>query len=223
MQGRLTRRSSTTILAVTGALAVVGVGYGAIPGIGGVIHSCYNAGSNPSGQLRVIDTEAGAKCAKNEKALDFNQQGPKGDKGDPGPQGPKGDTGAQGPAGAAGASEVYIKRSSQIVSSSGSATTHTKLDVPAGSYLMSGKAMLVNLSSGDQTGYCELFTPDGSGDLSLARIKPSTDDLGSFFFVAVVDAETFAAPTTIEMFCAVGNGSVRRAVLTATKVGALHP
>jgi hypothetical protein len=49
-----------------------------------VIHACYNASSNPSGSLRVIDAEAGAKCAKNEKPLDFNQTGPQG------PQGPAG-------------------------------------------------------------------------------------------------------------------------------------
>jgi hypothetical protein len=73
-----------------------GSGYAAIPSADGVIHSCYNASSNPSGQLRVIDQEAGAKCSKNEKALSFNQKGPKGDPGPQGPHGPKGDTGATG-------------------------------------------------------------------------------------------------------------------------------
>ncbi len=99
MNHKLRRKSSITILAVAGTLTAVGVGYAAIPGIGGVIHSCYGAaGANPSGHLRVIDTEAGGKCAKNEKALDFNQQGPKGDVGPQGDAGPKGDTGLQGPA-----------------------------------------------------------------------------------------------------------------------------
>jgi len=42
-----------------------------------VISGCYNTASNPSGQLRVIDTQAGGKCAKNEQALSWNQQGPK--------------------------------------------------------------------------------------------------------------------------------------------------
>ncbi len=67
-----------------------------------MINSCYDANSDPSGQLRVIDIEAGAKCAKHEKAPNFNQQGDKHDKGDPclssepacvGPQGPPANTG----------------------------------------------------------------------------------------------------------------------------------
>ena len=103
MTKKLTRRTGIPALALVGVLAAVGVGYAAIPSADGVIHGCYNASSNPSGQLRVIDVEGGAKCAKNERALDFNQQGPKGDKGDPGPQGPQGVPGAQGPAGPTGA------------------------------------------------------------------------------------------------------------------------
>ena len=90
MQGRLTRRSSVTVLALTGALAAVGVGYAAIPGGGGVIHGCY---ADLTGQLRVIDAEAGAKCAKRETALSFNQQGPKGDTGPRGLQGEPGQDG----------------------------------------------------------------------------------------------------------------------------------
>ena len=99
MRHKLTRRASIAVIAMLGVLAAVGVGYAGIPSSDGVVHSCYNnTSSNPSGQLRVIDAEAGAKCAKNEKALDFNQKGPKGDTG---PQGPKGETGAQESAGRA--------------------------------------------------------------------------------------------------------------------------
>lgn len=39
MQGRLTRKGSITVLALTGTLAAVGVGYAAIPGVGGVIQA----------------------------------------------------------------------------------------------------------------------------------------------------------------------------------------
>lgn len=99
MKDKLTRRGNIVVIAGLGVLATVGVGYAAIPSSDGVIHSCYNASSNPSGQLRVIDAEAGAKCSKNERALAFNQKGPKGD---PGPAGPKGDPGPQGPQGPEG-------------------------------------------------------------------------------------------------------------------------
>jgi hypothetical protein len=99
MPDKSTKRICVATIAVAGVLATVGVGYAAIPGSDGMIHGCYNASSNPSGQLRVIDVDAGAKCSKNEVALNFNQRGPKGDTG---PQGPKGDTGLQGPKGDAG-------------------------------------------------------------------------------------------------------------------------
>lgn len=101
----ITRRTTVVALAAAGLLATVGVGWAAIPSAAGVIHGCYNSNGNSSGQLRVIDREAGAKCAKNEKALDFSQKGPKGDKGDDGHAclptnpacvGPQGDPGKDG-------------------------------------------------------------------------------------------------------------------------------
>lgn len=69
-----------------------------IPDSNGVIHGCY---SKSNGSLRVTDSS----CAKGEKALSWNQRGPRGAEGaqgaegSPGPQGPKGDPGPQGPMG----------------------------------------------------------------------------------------------------------------------------
>jgi hypothetical protein len=79
------------------ALVAAGIGYAAIPDSSGVIHGCY---STKNGALRVIDSAA--KCANGEVALNWNQQGPKGDLGATGPQGPKGDTGTTGPQGPKG-------------------------------------------------------------------------------------------------------------------------
>ena len=59
--------------------------YAAIPDSGQVIHGCYQ---RESGQLRVIDTDRGQSCRPSERALDWNQQGPKGAPGPPGPPGP---------------------------------------------------------------------------------------------------------------------------------------
>ena len=97
------RRHRLTIVTLAVVLAgSAGAAYAAIPGADGVIHGCFNASANPSGVLRVIDTAAGMKCAKNERALDFNQRGPKGDKGDKGDQGIQGIQGDQGPKGDTG-------------------------------------------------------------------------------------------------------------------------
>jgi len=71
----VTLRGSIPALAAVGVMAAVGVGYAAIPGSDGKISGCYGS----SGQLRVIDADAGAKCAKSETALRFSQTGPKGD------------------------------------------------------------------------------------------------------------------------------------------------
>ena len=46
----------------------VGIATGAIPDAGGVIHSCYKT---PNGQLRVIDTDHGAGCRRDETALNL--------------------------------------------------------------------------------------------------------------------------------------------------------
>ncbi|MGH3846924.1 MAG: hypothetical protein ACRDS0_36715, partial [Pseudonocardiaceae bacterium] len=91
--------SRTTIVAGTAvlALAMGGTAYAAIPNsTTGVISGCYQT---LLGNLRIIDTQAGQRCNLLEKQLDWNQQGPRGPKGDTGPAGP---TGLQGPAGPAG-------------------------------------------------------------------------------------------------------------------------
>lgn len=98
---------------LTQAVALVAagtIGAGTVLGIGqvraqqsDVITACVN---NNSGTIRIAS--GGATCLNNEHALQWNQQGLKGDKGekgDPGvqgPVGPKGDTGAPGAAGAQG-------------------------------------------------------------------------------------------------------------------------
>ena len=171
MSNKLTRRAGAVVgLALLGALAAIGVGYAAIPGAGDVIHGCYNTGSNPSGQLRLIDAEAGVKCAKNEKALAFNQKGPKGDKGDKGDAclpsdpacvGPRGDVGLQGPKGdkgdpgapgadgapgAPGTSDAFHANNLFTFSQGISSETVTVISkqVPAGSYVINAKAQLVD-------------------------------------------------------------------------------
>jgi hypothetical protein len=57
-----------TVAASTAALA-------SIPDGNGVIHGCRN---KVTGALRVIDTDAGQRCAPTEAALTWNQQGPPG-------------------------------------------------------------------------------------------------------------------------------------------------
>jgi hypothetical protein len=236
---KLLRRPGTALGFIALVVAASGAAYAAIPSADGVIHGCYNATSNPSGALRVIDAEAGAKCAKNEKPLDFNQRGPKGDTGPQGPQGiqgpqgeqgPKGDTGATGatgatgPAGPAGSSDVYIRRDRDGVSASDAhANSHTTVDVPAGSYLISGKAIVDTNDGSPQFADCHLST----GDRTLVKVPAAYNDLDSLrqqtiLAIPVQDAATFGGAATIAMDCHIYNGGIGDIVLTATKVTAVH-
>jgi hypothetical protein len=168
MRAKFTRNGNILAIALVAVLAAVGVGYAAIPSAAGVIHSCYNATANPSGGLRVIDAEAGAKCSKNEKALDFNQTGPqgpqgiqgvKGDKGDQGIQGVKGDQGDQGvkgdtgAPGPAGVSNVY---QASAVTDLKTEVGPLSVSVPAGNYLVVGNGEVANSDGDDQRAVCSL-------------------------------------------------------------------
>lgn len=62
------------------------------------IHACAK---KSGGRLRAVDSAA--KCKRDERALQWNVQGPKGDPGAQGPAGSAGSTGPAGPTGAAGA------------------------------------------------------------------------------------------------------------------------
>jgi hypothetical protein len=129
-------------LALVAVLALVGAGiaYAAIPDSSGVIHGCY---STKNGSLRVIDSAA--KCANGEVALNWNQQGPKGDTGATGPQGPKGDTGPAGPQGPQGPQGV--------VAANGSYLGHIPSPLPTtafNSIAVVGDLVRVTLNPGDR-------------------------------------------------------------------------
>ena len=98
------QRFGVAALIVAVAALASGVAYATVPDAGGVIHACYNATANPSGSLRVIDTDKGAVCAKNERPLDFNQRGPQG------PQGSRGSRGSRVRPGQSGRPEPRAAR-----------------------------------------------------------------------------------------------------------------
>jgi hypothetical protein len=223
-------------------VALSGAAYAAIPSADGVIHGCFNASSNPSGQLRVIDAEAGAKCGKNEKSLDFNQKGPKGDKGDPGPQGPQGIPGPQGPEGlqgeqgpkgdqgAPGASDAYLasthypspfNRSVPILSD-GNYHVLVSRSLPAGSYALTG---LANVQNDDRNAFFDCFLTGGG----ITRYHTSVTTFAGFTPTQkghVMQVGTVSLPSggTVALRCATpadgGNGY--DADILAVKVGAIH-
>jgi hypothetical protein len=94
---RSDRRALVLVAAGLAAAVVGGVSYAAIPASNGKINGCYET---QSGLLRVID--AGKTCRQLETPISWNQQGPKGDRGEIGQPGPKGDAGLMGPPGPKG-------------------------------------------------------------------------------------------------------------------------
>jgi type VI secretion system Hcp family effector len=104
LAGRTVKIAVPTVAALGAGTAIAA---GAIPGSDGVIHGCYRQGGGPNdGSLRVVDDPA--SCAKNETAIQWSQQGPKGDQGIQGIQGVKGDQGVQGPPGANGSEATIV-------------------------------------------------------------------------------------------------------------------
>jgi hypothetical protein len=88
------RRWWVGLLAAGLAITLVAIARATIPDASGAIHACYRK----NGALRLVD---GAACKSTEKALVWNQKGPRGI---PGPQGAPGPQGQRGPAGPAGVS-----------------------------------------------------------------------------------------------------------------------
>lgn len=116
------RRSAFVRYAVVGALGFVlgGAGgilaAGTIPGPNGLLTTCYYAPSTNNGRGEGNDSNDGrrrpgdmrlvtdaSQCQRDEKAITFNQQGPKGDTGATGSTGATGALGLTGATGASGA------------------------------------------------------------------------------------------------------------------------
>jgi len=226
------KRFAVVGAAVAASVAVAGVALATIPNAG-VISACYQSG----GILRVIDVEGDATCKKNETSLAWNVQGPQGAQGAQGIPGLQGETGATGATGASGAtgatgaagqtgpagtSDVYIARVGLGPRSSGHANSHTTVVVPAGSYLINGKATIINFDGDSQFADCRLST----GDRTFVKVPDRENEGGTtadgYMTMPVLDAATFAGAATIAMDCHIFNGAIDDIVLTATKVTAIH-
>jgi hypothetical protein len=158
-------------------------------------------------------------------------QGPVGPQGATGPAGPSGPTGPQGPAGANGVGHAYTDTGSlltQIICGLNCSILGVKLDgsnpavatvtVPAGSYLIFGKAQLNNDDGSDQLGSCQLST----GDQTSVRLGSG----GSASFIQSVSVQDTAVNvpdgTTVTMNCGTFNGIAQNPKLTAIEVNTIN-
>jgi hypothetical protein len=143
--------------------------------------------------------------------------GPQGPPGPTGPAGPTGPTGPQGPAGANGVGHAYVDGNGSVTLDN-SFPVVASVTVPAGSYLIFGKAELLNFDGSDQDASCALST----GDTTTVRLGGAVS-AGCNESISVQDtAVNVPGGTTITMTCATFNGSARTTKLTAIPVDAIN-
>jgi len=83
------------------------------------------------------------------------------------------------------------------------------LNVPAGTYAISGKVSVANLDSVDQTASCVLIT----GDTTSVKLGAGTAQE-----ISMLDVGTFDIDTAITLSCATSNGNAMDGVLAAIEV-----
>ncbi len=226
IRSRRPSRTSVIVGTVVLTLAAGGTAYAAIPNsTTGVITGCY---PTLLGNLRVIDAQAGQRCNLLEKQLTWNQAGVPGPTGGTGPTGPAGPAGPAGSAGAlgpvgpqgvpgpAGAGELFLVKNGYVsINTIGRAIN---LDVPAGTYLVTGKTYISSLVYGQ----CNLATgPDDAHATFYDGAHFDTDARG--FAAVMTDKITVNGPTTLAISCRIGEASYWSAndsVLSAVRVGA---
>ena len=183
MLGKLRRRVTYTKVAATIAVVLAGTGfaYAAIPGPSGVINGCYQT---KTGNLRVVS--AGKKCLRSEKALNWNQTGPRGlqglqgAKGDTGATGAKGDTGATGAKGDTGATGA--KGDTGATGAPGTARAYAEVNPTGPAYLAARTKGFTGSPSRPTTGiYC--LTPDPATGINPSTVAPVASQEVALSFV----------------------------------------
>ena len=167
MQLKLTRKRNVLAVTAFAVLAVVGVGYAAIPSADGTVKGCYATSDglllgipHSKGDLRAID--GSETCRSYEKPVSWSQRGPKGDTGAQGIQGVKGDTGATGATGPSGAADVHqaSNRFTFTINPFGGVERYSagplSVSVPAGKYLVMANALVSNSGAGAHDARCTL-------------------------------------------------------------------
>lgn len=142
-------------------------------------------------------------------------QGVQGETGGTGATGATGETGATGPAGpAGGTSAAYFTRSDDYINITTRKILLSK-DVPEGSYAINAKVQGLN-SNNSAIIECNLSTGDSSRAVLDSYPGAQRQTL------ALQDAVTFNAPTTITLSCQGSNITAENFALTAIKVDAIH-
>jgi hypothetical protein len=174
---RFSRGISLAALVVLAVAAAGGIAYASIPDSSGVIHSCYK---NATGDLRVIDADAGGDCLPNESALDWSQT----------------------------SALSAFRISGPIDAPVGSPyTTIATLRVAPGFYVFSAKTTIGVVASESGTGSdCNLTYDTGAGDVVADHSNQPLPNIGSTPRAThnLQRLLQFATPATIRIECRAG-------------------
>jgi Collagen triple helix repeat (20 copies) len=236
--GRFLPSPALAVAVALMVLALGGVSWAAIPRSSGVIHGCYQ---KDHGQLRVINSKGHQSCQRSEVAVSWAESGPQGPAGPrgpkgatgatglPGPAGPQGQQGATGPQGPAGPSDGWsydgYSSSIQVPANGQEARYYSFKNVPPGSYLISGIAVI---GGSNATGYC--FAEGNDADNPRAAMHyylTSTSPPLTNVPVQGATVITTSSTNTISISCennasSPGTVTFYGGSLNITKVGSLH-
>lgn len=178
-----------TFVAALSIIAVVAAGGGyALASGSGTITVCV---SHKGGALYKA-----SKCKKHDNKLSWNQKGPQGPTGATGAQGIRGIQGIQGIQGPQGPSNGFAHAGSTVAVGT-STTTVNSLTLPAGSYMLIGRALEYDNGASGTNLICDLLNPSSS---SLDRGQTLLT-VGQFINATMVAPITLASGATVTIGC----------------------
>jgi type VI secretion system secreted protein Hcp len=196
--GRLTRALLFIAAGAAGGGAAIAVA--SVPDSNGLIHACYNVGSNgeplSNATLTVIDPSAGQNCAAppgaasgtGQKELSWNQSGP------PGPPGPAGPPGSSGAPGAPGQTATVVGGPPPL-STGGGVVGEAKFGTGPGASTFKLLGLGFGASRGGTSGSSSSGSAAGKANVHEFTIKKMTDTASPLLFEAGASGKSFPQVT----------------------------
>jgi len=159
----------------------------------------------------VIDANV-TNCKSSETSLDWNVQGPTGQRGPTGPSGPQGEQGLPG-----SSDGYYAEHDGSVELPSSTPTTVLTMHLPAGSYLLAASTQIAAPGFESFTG-CSISQVGGGSWSSTTKVEDQTQ-IDTLFHA------TSSAPLEVDYICNNGGGETASAIgpiMTAVRVGALR-
>jgi hypothetical protein len=210
-QGRYATVASTAALVI----ALGGSSYAAAALISGqnIQDGTVTTADVKNHNLKLKDFSSSARSGLTGAPGATGATGPQGAQGVPGAQGIQG---VQGPAGPSNGFSVFNDNATALT---GTYKTVLSLSVPAGSYVVSSKAIAYGNTNGE---YAEC-TLGGGGSLDFSVATPTTSATFGYSMISLQDVVSTASATTLTLACA-SNGTTTHVYwkkLTAVKLGSL--